>query len=1101
MKKFCIIITLAILSFVSLNFISSFLVENQTWEQNLTSSDVHDAIAFGDIDNDDDLDMIQTGCGNGDLLSCSIAGKTRIYINNETTLVENQTWQQNLTTTNVGAIALGDIDNDGDLDLILTSTFLKIYTNNGTTFTENQTWQQEVTTESNSGSVNLGDIDNDGDLDLVMMDMDPDVGNTTFLNNGTTFIGNREWGQYAIDDARFSSVLIDIDNDGDLDSVATAYESGPVYINNGTTLKLSSTWYSAARDHASIAVGDVNNDANMDIFIMGLAGACATADVFLENNGSALLSNSTYEDSLIALFFGSAAFGDYDNNGYLDLVINGQCGGTPYIFVYNKTSSDFTWDYSLDEFLSPSQSGSVAWVDLDNDNNLDLINIRSQEIYINNITPSNTLPNPPTTFSNFYTNREINIGWNNGSDGETPALGLYYNLKLGTMENNHSIISGIYGGQGDVSGGGGTAFGYFGNMMQRKNLTLKVDRLEPSTTYYWYVQTIDTGLKAGNWSEVQSFTTPADMERPNITLNSPADLNLSNSYNVVFNATVFDNINLTNVSIWGNWTGTWQLDSTNNSMINNSAYNFSKNLTSYGNGYYMWMIQAEDNQSNVQNSSVRTFTIDTINPSLNITNPTNNTNSSNTGLDITYFVSDTNLDECWYSNDTYSINTTLSGCANITTMVWSEGIHNLTIWANDTSGNINKSYILFTIDNSYPIVNLTTPTNASTWSSSSEVTFTYNVSDVNIINCSLIINGVIDQTDTTISENTTQTFTKTMGNADYSWSINCSDSVNYTNKSITRNLTVSYTAPVEEENGGGGGGGGGTKKNVTSTNGTSEIPPIKEFDIDFSQEEIGYIEVKQGDIKTFTFNNQTKHSITVITLSNNSMTLLITSNPITLQIGLGETKQIDMNEDEIKDLEMVFNSIKRNVANLSLTRLIGADIAGEEELEKEALFDVKINIASKFDVVKSGRTVIAEIEAFNVNNIGQVDIIVEYYITSKEDNITRLSEGSDTLAVEAVTSFVRSLNVPYNLKSGTYLFNVNIKYNDKIMTSGSAEFKVIKSYWIIVVLGIILLIVFGIFFYLWKIKRKEDKLEKKERKIEDILKKIKLGGGKWRKLK
>ncbi len=63
------------------------------------------------------------------------------------------------------------------------------------------------------------------------------------------------------------------------------------------------------------------------------------------------------------------------------------------------------------------------------------------------------------------------------------------------------------------------------------------------------------------------------------------------------------------------------------------------------------------------------------------------TNHSDNTIDINYTRSDDNLQSCWYSNDTYEVNTTLSNCGNITAVVWSQGLHNVTVWANDSDGN------------------------------------------------------------------------------------------------------------------------------------------------------------------------------------------------------------------------------------------------------------------------------------------------------------------------------------------------------------------------------------------------------------------------------
>lgn len=217
--------------------------------------------------------------------------------------------------------------------------------------------------------------------------------------------------------------------------------------------------------------------------------------------------------------------------------------------------------------------------------------------------------------------------------------------------------------------------------------------------------------------------------------------------------------------------------------------------------------------------------------------------------------------------------------------------------------------------------------------------------------------------------------------------------------------------------------------------------------------------------------------------------MLITSEPITIQVKIEETKQIDVNDDDINDIEIRLTSIINGKAVFLLNKLSGADIVAKEELGKEALFDAKVTISNLFQIVKSGREVIAKIELLNVNSIGQVDVNVNYYITDKENKT--IAQGSDTLAVEAVTSFVRSLIVPYNTKAGTYSFNVEIKYQDNFMASSHAEFKVMRTYEIIIVGGVFLLMVMTGFFYLWRIRRKEEKLEREIRLLKE----------KWRKKK
>ncbi len=267
---------------------------------------------------------------------------------------------------------------------------------------------------------------------------------------------------------------------------------------------------------------------------------------------------------------------------------------------------------------------------------------------------------------------------------------------------------------------------------------------------------------------------------------------------------------------------------------------------------------------------------------------------------------------------------------------------------------------------------------------------------------------------------------------------------------------------------------GGSSGSVVSP----ATPEIEVFDADFSKIENKNLEAKQGEVKLFSFNGQITHKITLLNVTSDSLKLLIESNPITLILNVGETKQVDVNIDEINDLEITLVSISGGNANISIKKLEGAEIVAEQELNNEPLFDVNIEIENLFKVVKSGGNVIAKIEAYNVNRIGQVDIYIEYYITSKEDNQTKLAQGADTLAVEAVTSFIRILQVPLTLKSGTYLFNVDVSYGGEKMASGHAEFRVVRNYQLFIVAGVILALITGIFFYLRYIYKKEEKLEK-----------------------
>lgn len=986
----------------------SLLVTNSTWEENLTGV-YQSSLAWGDIDNDGDFDIIIAGCKNGGLTSCTTVDKTRIYLNNGTNLTESLSWEENLTDVWRSSLAFGDINNDGDLDLVLTGhdgthAVTRVYINNGTNLTESITWQENLTgTNIYFGSIALGDVDNNGKLDLAVIGADTAGENGIYLNNGTNFVRNTTWlselPKVGLGLGSGSLAFGDLDNDNDLDlviagSISTDFYS-KVYINNGTSLVENSDWrgdFLANFGWPSLALGDYDNDGDLDLTAIGTR---AGDHLQIHNNTGSTFSlhqENGPANNLPGLFDGSVAWGDYNNNGYLDIATNGKEGWSG---ILNNSQNIFSADTKTNANLLNLQTGSsILFIDLDNNSRLDLVEVGDNsgsqaKVYTSNVTvTNNTAPGPPTgDFGSSYANDRLTLVWGNGSDTETGINGLYYNLRVGTTSGGNDVVSGIYGGSSNPTAG------YFGNMMQRHKITLEIPDLQNGTTYYWSVQTIDTALNGSAWSAEQSYTTEADITDPTITVHALREFYNTTDYNITFNATASDDINLINITLWGNWsTREWHANLTDSTGTNNTAYNFSVDLTVYGDGQYIWSFRACDNSEN-----------------------------------------------CVFSD-------------------------------NET----------LTIDNSYPNVTLVSPANDSTWTSSQTVTFNYNVTDLHVKNCSLLIDDAVVESDLSVDVLTQQSFLRSVANGNYNWSVNCTDYTGHTNNSKTWLLSVSYSPPT---NGGGGGGSGGPSK--------KPVIVLPKFDIDFSTTSSGSFQAKQGDVKTFSFNGEVTHKISLTEVTKNSVKLIIESDPITLIINVGETKKIDINSDGLYDFEIKLVSIKNNKATFSLKKLEGADIVAQEELEelirKEALFDVKVSVLDKFKEVFPGEEVTAKIEVFNVNNIGQVDVKVDYYLS---DNESVLAKSSDSLAVEAVASFVRSLIVPDDVKPGTYLFNANVSYKG-IVTSGSAEFKVkskrlgfIQEWFREIIIGVIVLVIIGVIAYLIMLKKKEEKIEKREQKIE-----------------
>jgi len=179
---------------------------------------------------------------------------------------------------NYGSVWI-DFDDDGDLDLFIAHCrqgvndpedprrWDRLFVNDGNNNYTDQAEEFGLLNKSQSWSADFGDIDNDGDLDQVVTTHDGTI--ELFENDGTGHFTDITAGcGMEVSGFFLQSKFVDLDNDGFLDvMIAGGSGSAHVYMNDAdnTFTEIANTFPSNKSMH-SFATGDLNNDGFQDVF-------------------------------------------------------------------------------------------------------------------------------------------------------------------------------------------------------------------------------------------------------------------------------------------------------------------------------------------------------------------------------------------------------------------------------------------------------------------------------------------------------------------------------------------------------------------------------------------------------------------------------------------------------------------------------------------------------------------------------------------------------------------------------------------------------------------------------------------------------------------
>lgn len=372
------------------------------------------SITLCDLDNDSDLDIIMTGSFK--TVEASLYTIQCMFYFNDGfgNFLFGEAFP--VQATNITNVKFEDIDVDGDVDLLIAAQifdtpYLYFYLNTGSgSFSEFET----IIGGSYNAEINFADIDNDSDPDLL-------VNGQLYINDG---YGNYEVSEVTI----FSfypfgfSSFFDFDGDNDIDILISEIDdsqnvSTKVYINDGQG-NFTSEVEVPFPDFvgASLDIADFNNDGLRDVLIIG-------------NTSTANYGNY---NTMLFLNSGNGDYIEYDAGFFHQMSLYGQ------IVVFDA-DADGDQDVIL---IGSSQLMIPGWNLYFNDGNA---NFSQPEEF-----PIQTLDKSTVAFADVDLDGDLDFAFNGRNRFLEPKTTLYYNDGLGNyLPAEELLFTGLY--DGDIS--------------------------------------------------------------------------------------------------------------------------------------------------------------------------------------------------------------------------------------------------------------------------------------------------------------------------------------------------------------------------------------------------------------------------------------------------------------------------------------------------------------------------------------------------------------------------------------------------------------------------------------------------------------------------